>query len=98
MKVIEEKKWSATITCTGAGNNASGCGSVLEIEKADIRYYGGKSGDPATDGTFFYAPEAAVIRCPSCGCLTDLTEEERPADFKKCEPFTSAWKRGQDAA
>lgn len=97
MKVVEEKKWSRVVTCTGEGNGASGCGSRLEIEKADIRYYKGKSGCPDLDGTFFYAPEAAVIRCPVCKCLTDLSEEDRPHDFKNCAPFTSAWERGEAA-
>lgn len=96
MEVIERGKWTATVECTGKGNNASGCGSTLKIEKDDIRYYGGKSGDPSIDGTFFYAPEAAVIRCPVCGVLTDLDGHQRPADFTKLKPFTSAWKRGED--
>lgn len=97
MKVLEKKKWSAVIKCTGDGNGASGCGSTLEIEKSDIRYYAGKSGDPRVDGTFFYAPEAAVIRCPSCGCLTDLSAKQRPADFANCTPFSSKWKRGEES-
>jgi hypothetical protein len=92
MKVLEQKVWSVQVTCTGHGNNTSGCGSLLEVEKEDIRYYPGKSGDPATDGTFFYAPEAAVIRCPSCSALTDLSKEQRPADWKKCKEFSTAWR------
>jgi hypothetical protein len=96
MKILEQKSWTLEVKCTGAGNNTAGCGSVLEIDKSDIRYYPGKSGDPATDGTFFYAPEAAVIRCPVCGALTDLDKDQRPADFKQCTPFTGAWKRGED--
>lgn len=96
MEIIEQKEWSTVVECTGEGNNASGCGSKLRITKDDIRYYGGKSGDPATDGTFFYAPEEAVIRCPVCGILTDLDSEVRPIDFKKLKPFTGAWKRGEE--
>lgn len=91
MKVLKEKKWSVTVTCSGAGNGVSGCGSTLEIEKSDIRYYAGKSGDPSVDGTFFYAPAAAVIRCPVCGALTDLSKEKRPVDWKSCEKYTWAW-------
>lgn len=96
MKVLQESKWSAQVTCTGNGNGAAGCGSQLEIEKSDIRFYAGKSGDPAVDGTFFHAPPAAVIKCPVCGCLTDLAPNERPADFQDCKPFTSAWKNGHE--
>lgn len=96
MRVIEEKAWQREVTCTGAGNGQSGCGSKLEIGKEDIRYYGGKSGDPSVDGTFFAAPEAAVIRCPVCKVLTDLSKADRPEDFKDCKPFTSAWKRGEE--
>ena len=95
MEVLEQSKWTAAIECTGKGNGASGCGSKLKIDKTDIRYYKGKSGDPSVDGTFFYAPEAAVIRCPVCGVLTDLDENQRPEDFKKLKPFTSAWERGE---
>ena len=97
MKVLEQKIWSLEVTCTGAGNNATGCGSRLEITKDDIRYYAGKSGRPDVDGTFFYAPEEAVIRCPVCGTLTDLSKEQRPADFRQCKPFTGKWKRGEES-
>jgi hypothetical protein len=93
MRVLEQKVWSVQVTCTGHGNNTSGCGSLLEVEKEDIRYYAGKSGNPSVDGTFFYQPEAAVIRCPSCSALTDLSEEQRPADWRSCTEFTGAWKR-----
>jgi len=95
MEIVEEKKWVKEVTCTGRGNDATGCGSILKIGKSDIRYYRGKSGDPSVDGTFFYAPEAAVIRCASCGTLTDLTAKQRPADFTKLLPLTSKWKRGE---
>jgi hypothetical protein len=92
MEVLKQKEWSSEVECTGNGNNASGCGSILKINKSDIRFYGGKSGDPSVDGTFFSAPKAAVIKCPVCKCLTDLTEEQRPADYEKLTPFSSAWK------
>jgi hypothetical protein len=88
VKVVTKKQWTQEVTCTGRSNQSCGCGSVLEITKADIRFYEGKSGNPATDGTFFYAPKAAVIRCVVCGTLTDTTEKERPADFEDCTPFT----------
>lgn len=92
MKVLEKSVWKCEVVCTGKGNNSSGCGSLLEVTKDDIRYYAGKSGDPSIDGTFFYAPEAAVIRCPVCSCLTDLDKEQRPVDFRECAEFTTHWR------
>lgn len=96
MKVLEQKQWTVTVTCTGRGNNQQGCGSILEVEKEDIRFYKGKSGDPAIDGTFFYAEPEAVIRCPVCGTLTDLTKEQRPVDFRDCTPFTVKWANNEE--
>lgn len=96
MIVLEEKHWTSIVTCTGNGNEQQGCGSVLEINKEDIRYYPGKSGDPSIDGTFFYDEEEAVIRCPVCGTITDLTPKERPIDFRECVKFTTSWRYGNE--
>jgi hypothetical protein len=97
MRALEEKQWVQQVSCSGRGNGQAGCGSTLEVNKSDIRWYKGKSGDPSVDGTFFYAPEAAVVRCPVCATLTDLTEEERPADFRSCVGFSTKWREtGQD--
>lgn len=91
MKVLSQGQkihWSAEITCTGFGNGGDGCGSVLEVERDDLRYYKGSgNGDRIGD-----SDPAVMIKCPMCGTFTDLGRVDFPKQHKNLTPWTSEWR------
>jgi hypothetical protein len=89
MKVVKETKWKVRIECTGAGNGGSGCGSLLEAERSDLRWFAG------TDYPI-ERPSAVCVRCPVCGQITDLKRDEYPHNPSSLQPFSTAWREGRE--
>lgn len=93
MRVIEKretKPWAVQVQCTGHGNSPTGknlpCGSLLEVEMNDLRYFDGSGG-------YFERDNAVVLRCPICECLTDLQEDKWPHNpTTNLKPFSTKWK------
>lgn len=91
MKVLKKAEYLREVTCTGRGNGLGGCGSLLGVNREDMRYYEG--------GGYFDRDPAVVIRCPVCSSLTDLHKVAWPQNVKGLKGFTSYWKKtGKDPA
>ena len=85
MKVIKKSDkpyWTTKVQCTGYGNafdnGAKGkapCGSTLEVSANDI--YITSSTDYTGDKTYHF-----TIKCPECGCETDIPSNKLPSDIR----------------
>ena len=84
MRIIEKVTWTKEVTCTGAGNSGPGCGSKLEVERADLRFYHGSG--------YMERHEAVTFRCPCCGQLTDLPRNDWPVNPRNLAPFSAHWR------
>lgn len=84
MKVVKKSDkpfWSIEVQCTGAGNQYNNgkkgkapCGSLLEVNADDIyitKHYSYGEVDR------FY-----TIKCPECGCETDIPSKNIPAEIR----------------
>ncbi len=72
--------------CTGHGNGGNGCGSELQLDRADLRYH------PAVGGGTWGSCEANVIfKCPVCGAATDLKTSEWPSNPQTLQTAKAAW-------
>lgn len=85
-------KWSANVECTGRGNTYDNaregrapCGAKLKISLSDIFTTSHTYIDGSTDHYF-------TIKCPICGCLTDIDRWIVPGSFSdyasKTDDFT----------
>lgn len=85
MKVVKKAKkpfWTKEVQCTGAGNQSingrkgkAPCGSTLEINANDIYITKTYSYDGSSERCF-------TIKCPECGCETDIPAKELPTDIR----------------
>lgn len=82
MKIIKRgdghSPWQLMIVCDGKGNTSdnankglSPCYSTLQIEAQDIFTTNSYHYDGSSD--MYY-----TIKCPCCGCLTDISEKKLP--------------------
>ena len=91
MKVMSRKepvKWGLEKVCTSHGNTPreiEPCGSLLRVEKDDLRFYDGSSG-------YFERDDAVTFRCPVCGNITDLDPSEWPTDARSLTKFNTMWR------
>lgn len=87
MKIIKKGDrrgaWKKQVICTGKGNDYDNakkgnapCGATLEITMRDIFMTSNTCYDLSTD--YFY-----TIKCPCCGCLTDLPTNSLPSEVKE---------------
>ncbi len=80
MKVLKRENtntWGTVQICTGYGNGGNGCGALLLVREEDI--FATFLDDIRTPETkFFY-----TFKCPICGRLTDILEDEIPDKVKK---------------
>lgn len=85
MKVLkpgrEQKGWTTTATCTGAGNGDGGCGASLLVEQDDLYQTESHARDETTTYTTF--------RCAACGVETDLAKV--PHNIAGDLPTKKAW-------
>lgn len=97
MKVIERRemeRWSAQVKCVGATTPLipPGCGSLLEIEAADLT----RTAVYDSGGT--WKGEFAVFTCPCCKLDTDIPESKLPtwlvAGLKRGKQRGTAVSRG----
>ena len=102
MKVVKKSDkpfWSMEVQCTGLGNQCSNgrkgkapCGSILEINANDIYITKSFSYDRSVDICF-------TIKCPECGCETDIPAKDLPTDIKSFlqgKEFAKANNSGRD--
>lgn len=89
MKILVEKPWALKKTCNGHGNGGKGCGSVLEVEKSDLRVY-------SSDSHYSATTYAIVWRCCVCGASNDLKSSEHPQRTNDIRAHTSAWADGKE--
>lgn len=86
MKVLERKEWAKTVTCTGRGNGGKGCGSVLEIERADLRFFEGSGGD-----SWGSSEPAVMFKCCVCGAANDLEDDDYPVNHTDLPKAYASW-------
>lgn len=100
MKVIEYKereseRWSAQVKCVGATTQQfpPGCGSLLEIEAADLTL------TTVYDAGGSWTGEFAVFTCPCCNLDTDIPASKLPtwlvAGLKRGKQRGTARSRGE---
>ena len=97
MEVLERgepRLWSTDVECTGEGNDGfnkgtKGCGSKLRVGRDDLRHY---------EGTEYpiWRDAAVTMKCPVCGCLTDLDRDDWPVGASDLRKFSNAWARGEN--
>lgn len=90
MKVIEEKKplqeqWSIQASCSSSGNGNKGCGSLLEVEHDDLRYFAEQ------EYPWRIQPAAVCFKCPICGEVTDLLKNQWPPFVSRLSKWTIEW-------
>lgn len=78
MKVLERRemeRWTAQVKCVGATTPqiAPGCGSLLEVEAADLTRVSVYNSGGSWEGEF------AVFTCPCCRIDTDIPVSKLPA-------------------
>ena len=94
MRVVKEGHGTNPIIgefeCTGVGNGGGGCKALLEVQLNDLRYYEGSDYPIGRRNAY-------TFRCPECGTLTDLAQEDWPvgAQRERVKPFTNKWKNGE---
>lgn len=93
MRVVVRKEpksvgYLKTVICTGQGNKArrdyEACGSTLEVELDDLRFYDGTSG-------YFQRDSAVCFKCPVCNHITDLELKDWPRTRANLQTFSTAW-------
>lgn len=72
--------WSKTIKCTGAGNKnylmgKHPCGKDMAVTESDVFVTQALNYDGEQD--LYYS-----VKCPQCGCITDICEKLVPEDVK----------------
>lgn len=82
-------EWSTDVECTGNGNGRFGCGALLRVVAADLRYYAG------TDYPISRSP-AVTVRCPECGKMSDLPRDQWPDRPYQLKEWNMAWSRGEE--
>lgn len=84
--------WKKEYTCTGKGNGGIGCGSKLEVEYNDLRYYKGSESPWNSSGA------AVCFRCPVCGNLNDLDIGDWPSSamspISSMKKYSDDWRKG----
>ena len=86
MEIIEvgnkKNAWSMIIKCTGKGNEDDNaekhkfpCGAKLKINADDIFMTHHYCFDGSVDDYY-------TIKCPCCGCLTDINKDRLPYDVQ----------------
>ena len=85
MKVVKKSEkpfWSKEVQCTGEGNQYNNgkkgkapCGAILEVNANDIYITKSYSYDSSVDLYF-------TIKCPECGCETDIPAKDLPTEIK----------------
>ena len=90
MRVLREgRPWIIEHECSGRGNGNQGCGALLGLERADLRYYDG--------GGYMEQYPAVSFRCPCCGECTDLGADHWPRNATDLVKWSSDWRDGKDA-
>lgn len=84
MEVLQKGDgWSMNVTCTGAGNDGGGCGSLLKVSAEDLfltcNFAWG----------FIEQTKYITIECPVCKIYTDLNEYDIPPQIRKNVKFKS---------
>jgi len=103
MKVIEKgtakDRWSMEVKCDGKGNDSenakarvSPCGSRLEFGLTDIFVTTSYCGMDNSSTDYF------TIKCPECGCLTDIPSEKIPAELESYAYSNPKQKAGMPAS
>jgi len=90
MKIIKpapcNENWSVELYCTGFGNNHTGCGALLEVNREDLRYYPGSHSDSKV-----HIDPAVTMKCISCSALTDIGVQHYPPNHKRLKRYTHRW-------
>lgn len=89
MKIINQTQpfgWVKEMTCTGHGNGNKGCGSVLEVNRDDLRFFKGVSGD-----SWGSSDPAVMFKCMVCGDVTDVKSSDWPRAHQKLTPWSKDW-------
>lgn len=80
MKVLKKENtniWGTVQVCTGYGNGDNGCGALLLVREEDV-FVTFLDDIRGPETKFFY-----TFKCPICGRLTDIPENEIPAKIKE---------------
>ena len=87
MKIIEYGE-KMQYRCSGNGNGGNGCKALLEVERSDMRYLDGISGDS------WGSSDASVsFKCPCCKQLTDIPISKWPQGASSSlKRSTSHWR------
>lgn len=87
MEVLERKYPTMDVPCTGKGNGGKGCGSLLRVSRDDLRFWEGSD-----TGSWGDSDPAVGFKCPVCGVVTDLDQNDWPSNHKRLTPFTTQWR------
>ncbi|ARK07537.1 hypothetical protein LAV_00162 [Sphingobium phage Lacusarx] len=95
MKIItpgrDQQGYSVEHKCSGHGNGGGGCGAVLLVELADMRYF------PGVPGSSWGSRDPAVMfRCCQCNVLTDLPVTKWPINHQRLPHASQFWMYGRE--
>ena len=94
MKILEKadtESWYIDCRCTGFGNAAGGCNSLLRVEKSDLVYWPGVDAE-----TWGQRDPAVSFKCPVCNVRTDLGRDSWPKYHRTLQKVTASWYKDQE--
>lgn len=89
MKVLKagnfgSEKWSGKYHCKG--DYGGGCQALLQVDKEDLRWYPGVSGD-----SWGSRDPAVCFKCPICAKVTDIPKKDWPGDAHNLTAWNHSW-------
>ena len=84
-KEPEIKIWKLTTECTGNGNGGKGCGSTLQVNRDDLRFF------EEQEFPWRIQPAAVCFKCPICSKITDIHRDEYPDKWIQLTPWSREW-------
>jgi hypothetical protein len=91
MEILERSGsgWHVDSLCTAAGNDGSGCNSLLRVSKEDLVYWPGVL--PESNNWLGGHDAAVSFRCPVCDTCTDLLKSNWPQNAMQLKTVTTEW-------
>lgn len=89
MKVLKAgnfglKNWTGEYYCKG--DYGGGCQALLQVDKEDLRWYPGVSGD-----SWGSRDPAVCFKCPICSKISDIPRKDWPVGASSLKKWTETW-------
>ena len=70
MRIIKEKRWTKQYDCIGQDEGKKGCGSTLEVDIRDLRYFRSQ-----------IEPASVCFKCPVCNTINYIPKTDWPSSY-----------------